>query len=86
MSFILSAILMLAGLVSLVCWILTIVTAFKHNETLLGILSICGIVGFIIGWIKHKEWNHKQVMLIWSVAFAATIIFQVILTVLQFGN
>lgn len=69
---------MVAGLVSLVCWILTVVKAFQRGTTTTGVLSICGLIGFILGWINVKEWDHQPVMIAWSVAFLLAIIVQVL--------
>ncbi len=69
------------GLGSLICWIMEIIAAFKREEKpLLGILSIvlCTIGGFIIGWIKHKEWGIKKLMLIWTALIVAGIILNII--------
>lgn len=70
------------GLCSLVCWVMEIVAAFKNEKSpLLGILSIVpclGLGGFIIGWVKHKEWGITQLMLIWSVVFVISIVLNVI--------
>lgn len=67
---------MVAGLVSLVCWILTVVKAFQSGKTSNGILSICPLVGFILGWINVKEWNHQPVMLAWTVATILNLVVQ----------
>ena len=57
------------GITSLVCWIMNIVIAFrKEDGILLGVLSICGIIGFIIGWIKVKQWGHQTLMIVWTLA------------------
>ena len=69
---------MVAGLVSLVCWILTVVKAFQSGKTSNGILSICPLVGFILGWINVKDWNHQPVMLAWTVAILLNIVAQVL--------
>lgn len=69
----------IAGLTGLVCWILTIVKAFKEGQTSTGVLSICGIIGFILGWINAKEWDHVPVMLAWTAAIVVSIITQLVL-------
>ena len=59
------------GLISLVCWILEIVAAFKKEEKpLMGILSIvlCSLGGFIIGWIFSKKWGIAKVMILWTIS------------------
>ena len=44
---------------------------------LLGFLSICGLIGFIVGWVKSGELDHQGVMLAWTVAIAGNIGLQV---------
>ncbi|MEM1209696.1 MAG: hypothetical protein AAF612_11930 [Planctomycetota bacterium] len=77
-GFIFLIVALLAGLVSIGCWIYNIVVAFQHNEVLLGILSICGIVGLIIGWVKVNEWGHRQAMTWWTIAIVVGIVCNVI--------
>jgi hypothetical protein len=60
----------LLNIIALVCWILEIVAAFKKSDgPLMGILSIvlCGLGGFIIGWIHNKQWGIQKVMLVWMI-------------------
>lgn len=65
---------------SLACWIMTIVKAFQKEESpLIGILSICGCIGFIMGWVNVEKWDHKNIMVIWS----ACIVLGIILNVVQ---
>ena len=72
-----SIVLIAAGVVSLVCWIMVLIKIFKENVGL-GILGIlCGLFTFIYGWVKVKEYNCKNVMLAWTAAFIVTIIAQV---------
>lgn len=67
-----------AGIGSLVCWIWTIVVAFKEGDgPLLGILSLCGIVGLIIGWMNASAWNHTKVMTAWTICIIVGIVAQV---------
>jgi hypothetical protein len=69
----------LLGLGSLVCWILEIVNAFKKEpKPLLGILSIvlCSLGGFIIGWVKAKQWGTTKLMAIWTILFIVQLIVQ----------
>jgi len=61
------------GIVNIVCWIMTIVKAFSNGETVVGILCLCPLVAFIMGWVKSGEWNHGMIMIIWSVCFVANI-------------
>lgn len=70
----------IVGLVSLACWIWTIVTAFRHGEALIGILCICPLVGFIMGWVKSAEWAHQQVMMVWSGCVVINIVLNVVVS------
>ena len=72
----------IAGIVSLVCFILVVIQMFQHNQTGLGIacivLAICtgigGLIAFIYGWVKSTEWGLKNVMLVWSGSIVVTLI------------
>jgi hypothetical protein len=63
-----------AGIGSLVCFILVLVQMFNRGQTTLGIVCIvllfcCGIgglVAFVYGWMKHREWGITNVMIAWS--------------------
>ncbi|XAL98245.1 hypothetical protein OT109_11610 [Phycisphaeraceae bacterium D3-23] len=69
------------SLVSLACWIYTIVVAFKKEEgPLFGILCICPLVGLILGWVKHAEWDHTKVMMVWTACVVINIILNVVVT------
>ncbi len=64
-----SIIYSLAGLVSLVCWILTLVKLFQSKGVLHGILGIiCGLYTFIWGWMNTSSNDNKMIMIIWTVA------------------
>ncbi len=68
MSVLFSAVAGIAGIVSIVCWILVLIKIFKDSIGL-GILGIfCGIFAFIYGWIKSSEYDIKNVMFIWTLA------------------
>ncbi len=67
----------LAGLVGLVCFIMVVIQMFQHGSTGMGILCavlfLCcglgGLIAFIYGWIKAREWNITNLMTVWTVAF-----------------
>lgn len=66
----------LLGLVGLICAIIVIVKMFQNDQTAMGIVTILlfclGIgqfVTLIIGWMKSTEWNIKNMMLVYTVAF-----------------
>ncbi len=65
---------LVVGIVSLVCWIWTIVVLIKGGHTALGICGICPLVALIGGWLKATELNHTTVMLVWSVCVVLNIV------------
>jgi hypothetical protein len=61
----------------LVCLIIVVIKMIQDGQTALGIISIfCGIIAFIYGWVKVREWNLMPVMLVWT----ACIVLRIILT------
>jgi hypothetical protein len=69
------------GLVGLVCFILVLVQMFQHGQTGLGIacaIGFCCFIGylgaFIYGWVKAQPWNITNIMIIWSICFALSIV------------
>jgi len=69
----------LAGIGSLICWILVLIKLFPAEGVGLGILGvICGLYTFIWGWQNADRQNIRQIMLIWTVCFVAGIIFNVL--------
>jgi|GEM_PF-1330791 len=70
-----TAIAFLVGLASLVCFVLVLIQMFQRGQTGLGIacivlLFVCGIGGliaFIYGWVKAREWNIQNIMIAWTV-------------------
>jgi hypothetical protein len=70
------------GLASLVCFILVVIKMFQRGQTGLGIASIVlvfcigigGLIAFIFGWMRAREWNINNIMLIWTVAIILYII------------
>lgn len=71
----------ITGIVGLVCWILVLIKMFQAGQTALAIVSIvtfCCVIGYLIpfiyGWMKAKEWNLSNVMVIWSICIAINLI------------
>jgi hypothetical protein len=59
---------------AVVCFILVVAQMFKRGQSGMGIVCIvllcCGVgglVAFIYGWVKHREWGLTNVMIIWTV-------------------
>lgn len=74
MEVLMTVLLAASGIVSLVCWIMILVRIFKENVGL-GILGIiCGLFAFIYGWVKVKEYDAKNIMLAWTIAWIVAII------------
>lgn len=67
----------LAGLVSLVCYVLVIIQMFQHGQTGLAVvclvLLLCcglgGLIAFVFGWMRARDWNITNLMTVWTVAF-----------------
>ncbi len=66
-----------AAIVSLVCWIMTLIQMFQKESIVLGILGIlCSLWAFIWGWMNTAKTGQKNIMLIWTIAIIVTVIFQ----------
>ena len=71
-----------AGIVSFVCFVLVLVQMFQRGKTGLAVgfivLTLCcgigGLITFIYGWVKAREWNMTNVMTVWTVAFVVNIV------------
>ena len=77
---------LVVGIGSLVCFVLVVVQMFKHDQTGLGVACIllifCGIGGliaFIYGWIKNKEWGLQKIMLIWTACIVVGLLVNIVL-------
>jgi hypothetical protein len=76
MALILSIVGGIAGLVSLICFILLVVKMFGAGDAGMGILCLvlclCGIgflVALVLGWINVDKYNARQLMPIYTIAF-----------------
>ena len=71
-----------AGVASLVCFVLVLIQMFQRGQTTLGVvcivLAFCvgigGLIAFIYGWVKSREWGLSTVMLIWTVCIVVEIV------------
>jgi len=78
MAAILGLLAVVAGIGSIVCWIIVLIKLFQNGQILLGVVSIfCGIVAFVMGWMNADKWNIKKVMLIWTVCILVSVVVQV---------
>ena len=74
MGLILGLLGLVAGIGSLVCYIMVLVQMFKHENTGLAIacivlifcVGIGGIIAFVYGWMKAGEWDIKNIMIAWT--------------------
>jgi hypothetical protein len=72
----------IGGIGILVCFIMVIVTMFQRGATgvaiLCLVLALCcglgGLVAFIHGWIKHRDWGITNLMIAYSVFIGLSII------------
>ncbi len=57
------------GIVSLVCWIMTLIKLFQNEGVGQGIFGIiCSIYAFIMGFVRMKAWNYQKIMTIWTIS------------------
>jgi hypothetical protein len=65
----------IAGLTSLVCFILVLIKLFQEKGVLHGILGIiCSLYPFIWGWIHATRLDIRNIMIIWSIAIVVGMI------------
>jgi hypothetical protein len=72
----------LASLVSFICFILVLIQMFRRGATGMAIaclaLTLCcglgGLITFIYGWAKAREWNMFNLMTVWTAAFAVDLV------------
>ena len=66
----------IAGLGSLICFIIVLIKQFQEGGILHGIIGLitCGIWTFIWGWINSGRLNIRNIMLIWTLLWIVAII------------
>jgi hypothetical protein len=65
----------IAGLGSLICWVIILVQMFQKDTVLKAILGIiCGLWAFIWGWMNLEKHGQKTVMIVWSLCFVIGVI------------
>jgi hypothetical protein len=68
----------IAGLVSLVCFIMVLIKLFQAKGVLHGILGlICSIYTFIWGWMHVDRNANRNVMMAWTAAMLIGFVFNV---------
>ncbi len=86
MAALLSLISIVAGIGSLVCFVMVLIQMFQRGQTGLGIacivlLCVCGIGGliaFVYGWINARAWDIQNIMLAWTACVAVGIVVNLI--------
>ena len=80
-----TALAIICGLGSLVCFVLVIIQMFSNGESTMGIVCLvtilCGIGGliaFVYGWIKSGAWGIQNIMFAWTGRIVGGIIGQVL--------
>ena len=73
----------IAGIASLVFWIIMLVKFFTNDMVLHGVIGIiCSLWAFIYGWMKADELGARNIMMYWTIAIVAGIVLNVIGNVL----
>ena len=64
MLYVVVALSALVGLVSLACWIYTVIVAFTKDTAVIGVVCLCPIVGLVMGFIKMKgSWCYIKLII-----------------------
>jgi hypothetical protein len=80
----------LAGILSLICFILVVMAMFQNDQRTMGIVCLalffCTGLGYLLaliyGWIKSSEWGITRLMMLWTAAIVAGIVFYSLATML----
>ena len=84
---VLSLLLIAASVGSLVCLILVLLKLFPDKGVGWGIFGIiCGLYTFIWGWQNAARHGIQQIMMIWTACFVASIVLNVLVSVLAGAN
>ncbi|MBK6314382.1 MAG: hypothetical protein IPF53_08715 [Blastocatellia bacterium] len=79
MGMLIGLLAMVAGLGSLVCFIIVLIKLFQTEGPLYGILGlICSLYTLIWGWMNADKLNIKNIMLIWTGLLVLSIILNVV--------
>jgi hypothetical protein len=70
------------SIVGVLCYLYVIYQMFDKAESVMGIVCLVGVclfglgglVAFVYGWIKAREWEIVPVMAIWSGCIAANLL------------
>ena len=84
MSSIFQILAAVAGIGSIVCWIIILIEMFNRDKVISAVIGIiCGLWAFIWGWQKVNEHGKKQVMQIWTACIIAGIVCNVLAGVMR---
>ena len=79
MAMLLGLLALVAGIGSIICWIIILIEMFQKDSVIVGILGIlCGLWAFIWGWMKLPQHGKRQVMQIWTACIIAGIVLNVL--------
>jgi hypothetical protein len=78
----------IAGLGSLICFIIVLIKQFQEGGVLHGIIGLitCGIWTFIWGWINSGRFNIRNLMMIWTLLWVVAIILNTMSGALNFAS
>jgi hypothetical protein len=83
MAMLLGLLALVAGIGSIICWIIILIEMFKRENVVLGILGIiCGLWAFIWGWMNLPKHGKRQIMQIWTACILAGIVLNVLSAVM----
>ena len=86
MDYVLIGLQLIAGLISLGCFLLVLYVMYDNSEStmlVICLLGVClagigGLIVFVYGWTKATEWDIAWIMKIWTGAAVASIAITVI--------
>ena len=72
----------IASPTALICFVLVLIQMFQRGDRSIGIACIaltlfCGLGGlitFVYGWFKARQWNIVNLMTLWTIAFAIDVL------------
>jgi hypothetical protein len=71
---------MVAGIGSLICFIIVLIKQFQNAGAVHGIIGIitCGIWTLIWGWMNASKLNIKNIMMIWTLLIVVSMALNII--------
>jgi hypothetical protein len=89
MSYLVSGLTSICGLVWLVCFIMVLVKMFQKGQTVMGVVCILGIccgvgslIALVVGWMNATAWGIQNLMY----AYTGSLILYFILIGVSFGT